>query len=87
MIRLEINPLDQKDIIELLEYALAKKLEEGEEVSGRHHWDSRGYYRMRIPQLIMIMNGKNVSPGIYQSSAPRRIKKTEDKEDKIDFYF
>ena len=87
MIRLEINPLDQKDIIELLEYALEKKIEEGEEVSGRHHWDSSRYYAFRIPQLIKIMNGKNVSPGIYQSSLPKKIKTKPDKEDKIEFYF
>lgn len=80
MIRLEINPLDQKDIIELLEYALEqKKVDYNKEAYPK-------YWEIRVPQLLAIMNGKNVAPSIMKSTLPRAIKK-EDKEEKIPFYW
>lgn len=63
MIRIEMNPLDQKDILDLLDYALEMQYLE------RRKPDSMYYYwNLRIPQLKAIILGKNVSPGIYRSS-------------------
>lgn len=71
MIRIEMNPNDQKDIIELLYYSLGKKLEE--EDKGK--WNNKNYWRIRIEQLLQIMGGKNVSPAVVRSSMPHPIKR------------
>lgn len=66
MIRIEMNPLDQKDMLELLDFAL--KMKYLMRPIKKHEYNDYGYWQMRIPQLKAILNGKNVSPGIYKST-------------------
>lgn len=80
MIRIEMNPLDQKDIIDLLQYALEQKQTDYSKEAYSNYW------KIRVPQLLDIMNGKNVNPCIVKSTLPKAIKK-EDKEEKIPFYW
>lgn len=68
MIIVKLSPLDQKDLLELLEYALEKKMKEPPEKHGRYTWDNSGWYRLRIDQLIQLIKGNNVYDTIYQSS-------------------
>lgn len=63
MIRIEMNPLDQKDILDLLDYALEMQYLTRREKESMYY-----YWNLRIPQLKAVVLGKNVSPGIYQSS-------------------
>ena len=68
MIKLEINPLDQKDIIELLDYAKEQKNLNKPVLKGSQRWDDTKYWEIRISQLKAIINGKNIRNGIYSSS-------------------
>lgn len=65
---IQISPNDRDDILELLDYALKKKLEEPPEKHGRYTWDNSGWYKLRIYQLTQIIKGKQVYDTIYQSS-------------------
>ena len=56
MTEVQLEPNDREDILELLDYALKKKLEEPLE-SGKHHWNMSGYWVVRVPQLKMIVKG------------------------------
>lgn len=69
MIRIEMSPYDQKDILELLDLTL-NYLEESlkKEKYGRWEWSNAGYWKHRIPQLKQVMSGKNTTPPIYKSS-------------------
>lgn len=68
MVEIKLSPLDQKDLLELLEYALQKKLKEPPEKRGRYTWDESGWYKLRIYQLSQIIKGKKVYDTICQSS-------------------
>lgn len=56
MTEVELEPNDRDDILQLLDYALQKKLEEpkGE---GKRHWNMSGYWVKRVPQLKMLIKG------------------------------
>lgn len=60
MIRVEMSPNDQKDILDLLDYALKYK-----------HLDKEGYpkyWELRIPQLKAIINGlQPYDPGVQST--------------------
>lgn len=63
MIRIEMSPNDQKDIIDLLDYALDMQY------LTRHEKDSFYlYWKLRIPQLKVVLLGKNMTPPIYKSA-------------------
>lgn len=66
MIRIEMNPNDQKDIIELLDFALEMKYVMQPTKYGS--FNDYGYWKIRIPQLKVVLLGKNTSPAIYKSS-------------------
>jgi hypothetical protein len=51
MIKLEINPLDQKDIIELLDYAKEQKKLNKPVLRGSQRWDDTKYWNYRIEYL------------------------------------
>ena len=65
MIRIEMSPYDQKDILELLDLSLEFiKYDK----YGRWKWTSAGYWKHRIPQLKQVMSGRDGTPPIYRSS-------------------
>lgn len=68
MTEIQLSPNDRDDILELLDYALKKKLEEPPERKGRYTWDNSGYYKLRIGQLKQLIKGKRVYDTISQSS-------------------
>lgn len=69
---INISPFDQKDLIELLDYASAMKEEQRpQKRKGRGStWDDTDYWVMRIEQLKMLLKGRNVSNSLYGSSLP-----------------
>lgn len=62
MVEIKLEPNDQKDILDLLKYALKKKQEDKDKESYPRYWE------LRIPQLEQLINGRNVYDTIYQSS-------------------
>lgn len=58
MIRLEINPLDQKDIIELLDYAKEQKELNKPVLRGSQRWDDTKYWNYRIEYLKKVILGE-----------------------------
>ena len=68
MERIELNPLDKKDLLELLEYAKKQKELNRPEKTDRHYWDDTNWWLLRIEQLEMIINGESVSGSYIQSS-------------------
>ena len=68
MYTIDLSPFDKKDILELLEYARQKKLEDKPIIKKLNKWDDSGYWDMRIDQLISIINGKQVHESYIQSS-------------------
>ena len=77
MVEIKLSQLDQKDLIELLNYALEKKKEEPKE-TGKHHWDNTGWYEIRVHQLKQIVKGRKVYDTIYQSSLGGLIEDIEE---------
>lgn len=58
MIKLEINPLDQKDIIELLDYAKEQKNLNKPVLRGSQRWDDTKYWNYRIEYLKKVILGE-----------------------------
>lgn len=67
MTEVQLEPNDRDDILQLLDYALEKKLEEPPERQGRYSFDMSGYWKERIPQLKRLICGKK-NFSLYQSS-------------------
>ena len=70
MIRIELEPLEQKDILEMLDYASEMK-EKNRPVrkTGRSAvWDDTDYWINRIEILKRILQGKAIRESIYRSS-------------------
>ena len=70
MIRIELEPLEQKDILEMLDYASEMK-EKNRPVrkTGRSAvWDDTDYWINRIEYLKRIVQGKAIRESIYRSS-------------------
>ena len=69
---INISPFDQKDILELLDYAKEMKEEHRppKKVGRGSVWDDTDYWVMRIEQLKMLLKGRNVSNSLYGSSLP-----------------
>ena len=69
MIKLEINPLDQKDIIELLEYAKEQKKLNKPILKGSQRWDDTKYWNYRIEYLKKVILGEiTYRTQVYKSS-------------------
>lgn len=68
MVRIELEPLEQKDILEMLDYALEQKRLNRPINKGSNKWDDTKYWEIRISQLKALINGKNIRNGIYSSS-------------------
>lgn len=69
MIKLEINPLDQKDIIELLDYAKEQKSLNKPVLRGSQRWDDTKYWNYRIEYLKKVILGEiTYRTQVYKSS-------------------
>ena len=69
MIKLEINPLDQKDIIELLNYAKEQKNLNKPVLRGSQRWDDTKYWNYRIEYLKKVILGEiTYRTQVYKSS-------------------
>ena len=64
----ELEPLDKKDLLELLDYAKRKKKEDSENADKREKWDDSTWWEIRIGQLKQLINGKSVRDSYIQSS-------------------
>lgn len=65
---INLEPNDKKDLLELLDYALEKKLETEPELKGTQRWDDRPYWKLRIYQLKKLVNGYQTGSSYIQSS-------------------
>lgn len=79
MIRIEMNPNDQKDILDMLKYASEMKEQNKPLLKGSNKWDDSKYWIMRIEQLKEIVNGRNDSYSLYTSSLPTPMPTKEEK--------
>lgn len=69
MIKLEINPLDQKDIIELLDYAKEQKNLNKPVLRGSQRWDDTKYWNYKIEYLKKVILGEiTYRTQVYKSS-------------------
>ena len=69
MIKLEINPLVQKDIIELLDYAKEQKKLNKPILKGSQRWDDTKYWNYRIEYLKKVILGEiTYRTQVYKSS-------------------
>lgn len=71
MERIELSPLDKKDLLELLEFAkLYKEMTRPAERNKKssYKWDDYKWWSMRIEQLKAVINGRNVSDSLIGSS-------------------
>ena len=62
---IELEPLDKKDLLEILEYAKSQKKIQNRNLKG---WDDTRYWCMRIDQLKSIVNGYKTHGSFIQSS-------------------
>ena len=62
---IELEPLDKKDLLEILEYAKRQKKIQNRNLKG---WDDTRYWCMRIDQLKSIVNGYKTHGSFIQSS-------------------
>ena len=67
MITIYIEPNDKADLVEILEYALKRKIEEG--TFSNDGWNDTGYRKIRIPQLEQLLAGKNPHDLIQRSTS------------------
>lgn len=68
MIRIELEPLEQKDILEMLDYASEMKEQNRPPKKKRSSWDDTDYWINRIEYLKIILQGKAVRDSVYRSS-------------------
>ena len=68
MTKIELSPFDQKDILELLDYAKNQKIHNRPTLKGTQKWDDTNYWIERIEYLKKVINGKVRQPNIYKST-------------------
>lgn len=71
MERIELSPLDKKDLLELLEFAkLYKEMTRPakRDKKSSYRWDDTEWWSMRIEQLKAVINGRNVNDSLVGSS-------------------
>lgn len=61
----ELEPLDKKDLLELLDYAKEKKLEDDSKYDS--HFKMGKFWAERINQLKMLIKGYQVRSGVQSS--------------------
>lgn len=66
MVKIELNPNDVQDLLEILEYA-KKQCEINMPTDKRKRWNDLRYYIIRIEQLKELLKGKDKSV-IYRSN-------------------
>ena len=66
MIRIELNPNDIQDLLEILEYA-KRQCEKNRPKERTKRWNDYGYYILRIDQLKELLRGKKTDI-IYRSN-------------------
>ena len=81
MEKIELNPLDKKDLLELLDYARMQKKIKKPPRNSVERWDDSEWWIMRIDQLKQVIKGKNVQNSYIQSSY-RTIDVQPDESDK-----
>lgn len=67
---INLSPFDQKDLLELLDYASEMKQQYKPILKGTNRWDDTDYWVMRIDQLKQLINGRNIKNSLYGSSLP-----------------
>lgn len=82
MTEVQLSPNDRDDILELLDYALQKKLEEPR---GKQPFNMGGYWLLRIPQLKDLVKGKKIYDSIKQSSMGGLARDIEDVYNETDY--
>ena len=94
MEKIELSPLDKKDLLELLDYAKEQKIANKPVINSTraNRWDDTNFWLLRISQLKAVINGKPIYDNTVKSSMPdfdpvsrdddfwKEILKGEDKE-------
>lgn len=72
MERIELSPLDKKDLLELLDYAKEQKIANKPEIKSQraNRWDDTNFWLLRISQLKAVINGKPIYDNTVKSSMP-----------------
>ena len=72
MEKIELSPLDKKDLLELLDYAKEQKIENRPEIKSQraNRWDDTNFWLLRISQLKAVINGRPVYDNTVKSSIP-----------------
>lgn len=78
MIRIEMSPYDQKDILELLDYAKEQKIINKPILRGSQKWDDSGYWEFRVEHLKKVIEGKVHNESIYKSTLIDYMEKKRD---------
>lgn len=69
MIRIELEPLEQKDLLEILDYASdMKEYHRPPKNRQGNKWDDTDYWINRIEVLKRIVQGKAIRDSVYRSS-------------------
>lgn len=68
MERIELSPLDKKDLLELLDYIKDVKKLNRPVLKGSNKWDDTKFWEIRIEQLKQVINGKNFNYSLIGSS-------------------
>lgn len=80
---INLDPLDKKDLLYLLDYAFKKKQEEEPDLKGSKRWDDRAYWKMRIYQIKALVNGYQ-KQGSYIQSSMLTMQRNTPKKDSIE---
>jgi hypothetical protein len=72
MEKIELSPLDKKDLLELLDYAKEQKIANKPEIKLQraNRWDDTNFWLLRISQLKAVINGKPIYDNTVKSSMP-----------------
>jgi hypothetical protein len=72
MVRIDLSPLDKKDLLELLDYAKEQKIANKPEIKSQraNRWDDTNFWLLRISQLKAVINGKPIYDNTVKSSMP-----------------
>ena len=75
---IEISPNDRDDILELLDCALEYKKQQ-KTTHKQQHFNTTGYWEMRIPQLKQLISGRRVYDSIMRSTLVYHRRRKDDK--------
>lgn len=82
MEKIELSPLDKKDLLELLDYAKEQKIANRPEIKSQraNRWDDTNFWLLRISQLKAVINGRPVYDNTVKSSIPEYDSVERDEE-------